>query len=311
MTKPPDVGMSRFDLRRVDLNLLVSLHYLLQECQVTAAAERMSVSQPSMSASLARLRRLLDDPLMVRAGRRLVLTPYAEGLRDQVAAVLREIEFTLSTRPVFDPTSESRQFVIAATDYITLVLLKDLVSDLSMSMNIHLEVQPVMASHLDDLRNNRIDMIITPREVMGEVTDLLSATLFRDRFVGVASAQNDAIEGLTTQRFSQLPYIAYRSDGKRSNVDGQFDLLGVPRNVQMTTENFVVVPHIVTGSNFIAMVHERLWRFMPSSLNLKLFESPVALRPVTQAVYWHPRRMDDPAHRWLRERIVRMSRAQP
>jgi DNA-binding transcriptional LysR family regulator len=302
-------GRRRFDVRRVDLNLLVSLHYLLQEAQVTAAAERMSVSQPSMSASLARLRRLLDDPLLVRAGRRLVLTPYAEGLRDQVADILREIELTLSTRPTFDPATESRHFVISATDYITLVLLKSLVSELSASTKVHIEVQPVTASHLDDLRNNRIDMIITPREVLGDVPDLLSATLFRDRFVGVASRHNTSIDNLTPELFSTLPYIAYRSDGKRSNVDGQFDRLGVARNVQMTSENFVVVPLVVTSSDFIAMIHERLGRMMMESLQLRLFEPPVALRPVTQAVFWHPRRIDDPAHRWLRERIVRMGRA--
>lgn len=309
MTTSDETTRRRFDLRRVDLNLLVCLHYLLQECQVTAAAERMCISQPSMSASLGRLRRLLDDPLLVRAGRRLVLTPYAESLRDQVADILREIELTLSTRPTFDPATEARHFVVSATDYITLLLLKRLVNELASSTKVHIEVHPVTASHLDDLRNNRIDMLITPREVIGEVPDLLSATLFRDRFVGVASKNNPRIDDLTIESFSTLPYIAYRSDGKQSNVDSQLDRLGVPRNIQLTSETFVVVPLVVTGSDFIAMIHERLGELVLDALDLRLFEPPVPLLPVTQAVYWHPRRLDDPAHRWLRELIVRMGRA--
>lgn len=301
----------RFDLRSVDLNLLVSLHYLLQESQVTAAAERMYVSQPSMSASLGRLRRLLDDPLLVRAGRRLVLTPYAEGLRDEIAEILSQIEKALSTRPSFDPETAPSHFVISATDYITLLVLKQLTTELAATTQVHLEVRPVTTTHIEELRDNKVDMVITPREVLRDAQDLHSATLFRDRFVGIASRDNKAVESLTTETFSEMPYLAYRSDGTRSNVDDQLDRLGITRNVQMTSESFVVAPLMVSGSDFIAIVQERLARELLEPLQLQIFDPPVPLLPVTQAVFWHPRRVDDPAHRWLRELIIQMARGMP
>ncbi|WP_198668838.1 LysR family transcriptional regulator [Homoserinimonas sp. OAct 916] len=299
----------RVDLRRVDLNLLVSLHYLLEECQVTAAAARMSISQPSMSASLSRLRYLLDDPLMVRAGRKLVLTPLAQSLVEPVAEILRDIEQTLSARPTFDPRTDARQFIVATTDYITLVLLKKLVTELAFSTELHLEIQPVLASHVEDLRQGRIDLIIAPREVIGDLDDLVGVNLFKDRFIGMASAKNTDVDDLTVEKFSQLSYLAYRSDGARSNVDRQFDALGVALNVEMTTESFVVVPLLVAESNFISMIHERLGRVMADFVELRFFESPIPLSSITQTIYWHPRRSDDPGHRWLREKIIAEARS--
>lgn len=300
---------SRFDLRGVDLNLLVSLHHLLLAGQVTAAADGMGVSQPSMSASLARLRRLLDDPIMVRAGRRMVLTPFAEGLRGPVANIIRDIETALGTRPSFEPGGAPVHLIIAATDYITVVLLRGVLRDLGRDAHVQIEVQAVAATNLDDLRNNRIDLVVGPREVVGEVADLVGVTLFRDRFVGLADAANPEVDDLSLERFSSLPYIAYRTGGRRSAIDVQLDALDVARTVALTTESLAVVPHLVAQSESVSLVHERLARTVVTRFGLRTFVPPLPLRPVTQTVYWHPRRTDDPAHRWLREQVIATGRA--
>lgn len=300
---------SRFDLRRVDLNLLVSLHHLLEAGQVTAAAEAMAVSQPSMSASLARLRRLLNDPLMVRAGRHMVPTPFAEGIRPQIAAIISDIETALATRPSFDPGDDPVHVVIAATDYITVVLLKRILDQFDSDTDVQIEVQAVGPGHLEDLRNNRIDLVVGPREVVGEVADLVGVALFRDRFVGLADGANTEVDDITVERFSQLPYVAYRTGGRRSAIDAQLDALAVVRSVHLTTETPVVVPHVVAGSGSISLIHERLAQIVCEPLGLRTFVPPMPLTTITQTVYWHPRRADDPAHRWVREHLVRTGRS--
>lgn len=298
------------DLRRVDLNLLVSLHYLLQERQVTAAAARMSVSQPAMSASLARLRTLFGDPLLVRAGRRLVLTQFAETLVEPVSTILQQIEQTLTFRPTFDPQRDSRTFTVAATDYMTFVFLRKIVFALpSLARDVRLNVEPVLPGYSDDLRAGRLDLLILPYEVVEDVADMESAFLFSDRFIGAASQSNHEVdEGLTVEKFSTLPYLAYRVNGERSHVDMQLDDLGVHRNVEMTTESFLIPPLILTESRLISMIHERIGKLLGPMTGLKLFEPPVPLKPINQALFWHPRRTDDPGHRWLREQIIEMAK---
>lgn len=297
------------DLRRVDLNLLVSLDALLRERHVTLAAKRMSVSQPAMSSSLARLRKLLGDPLLVRAGRGLVLTSFAESLREPLTDILESIDLVLTDRPQFDPAVDQRTFTVAASDYITLVMLRDVVAQLSrIAPGVRLHVQPVLSDYVDHLRQDTIDLIVLPLEVAEDVGDMCRATLFVDRFVCAAGEDNPIdLSSITVDEFSRLPYIAYRVNGEPSNVDRQLDELGVVRSVEMTTESFLIAPFMLSGTGFIAMLHERLAQTVRDIARIVLFEPPVPLRPVTQSLFWHPRRTDDPAHRWLRDVLVSVS----
>ena len=298
------------DLRRVDLNLLVSLDALLRERHVTRAAKRMSVSQPAMSASLARLRKLLDDPLLIRAGREMVLTPFGEGLREPLSSILEDIDLTLTARPHFDPLIDQRTFTIAASDYITLVLLRHVVVELSrVASGVRLHVQPVLSNYADQLRQDTIDLIILPQEVVEDMDDMSSVTLFHDRFVCAAGVDHPRdLTGMSVELFSELPYIAYRVYGERSNIDKQLDDLGISRRVEMTTESFLIAPFMLSGTSLIAMVHETLANEVKRIANIRLYEPPVTVQPITQKLFWHPRRTKDPAHRWLREQILAVAR---
>lgn len=302
-------GRARFDVRRIDLNLLVSLHYLLEECHVTAAAERMAVSQPSMSAALGRLRRLLGDPLLVRVGRGLVLTPYAEGLRDAVGAVLQDVELVLSTRPTFDPVAESREFSVAATDYLTFILLTGLASKLGAASSTRIQVRPVDDTSVDDLRSNAVDLLLSPRESMSDVTDLVAASLFRDTFVGVRRRGEPGPAPTDSTSWAQRPFVAYRGRGASSHIERQLEEGGLVPDVRLTAPSIVAIPLMVSESDLVALVYERLATRMSALLPLEVFAPPVPVAPVTQAVYWHPRRTDDPAHRWLREQVIRYGRS--
>jgi DNA-binding transcriptional LysR family regulator len=192
---------------------------------------------------------------------------------------------------------------------MTFVFLRRVVFALpSLAKDVRLYVEPVRTGYSSDLRSGRLDLLILPHEVAEDIGGMESEDLFTDHFVGAASADNAEVDDLTVEKFSSLPYIAYRVNGGSSNVDKQLDALGVQRNVEMTTESFLVPPLILAGSRLIAMLHERTGALLAASAGLRLFEPPVELAPISQALFWHPRRTDDPAHRWLREQIVATAR---
>src|SRR5215470_9877217 len=156
-------------LAGVDLNLLVALDALLAERSVTRAAERVGLSQPGMSTTLARLRKLFGDPLLVREGLALVPTPRAESLRQPVADALSLIQHALDDRPGFDPATGHATFTVSCSDYSLLMLIGPLVRRLA--------ADPVRL-----LRDGDADLVIEPVEIMPETT-LPSLRLFADRWI--------------------------------------------------------------------------------------------------------------------------------
>lgn len=118
-----DRMVKRHRLQRLDLNLLLAFDVLIEECNVTRAAERLNVGQPAMSASLAKLRKILDDPLLVREGRQLRPTPVALELVSSVREGLDLIGGAVDSRQSFDPATGRRTFTIMASDYVLVLFL--------------------------------------------------------------------------------------------------------------------------------------------------------------------------------------------
>lgn len=293
------------DLQRVDLNLLVAFDALMAERSVTRAAERMAVGQPAMSASLARLRALFDDPLLVRDGRSLVLTPVAESLVGPVRQSLSLIESVLGQRRTFDPASEARTFSLLASDYVLVVLLRSLLSELRREApNVRINVRPISADYADQLRRGLIDLFIVPRELEQSGVPLHCEDLFTDRLVCATDVENREVgEVITREQFETLPYLAYEGGALPSSTQKQLRALGIHRPVDVTTQSFVAAPLLLRDTPFFTVVYERLGRSLAAQARIRLLEPPFDLAPVTEAMFWSPRHEDSPAHRWLRERV--------
>jgi DNA-binding transcriptional LysR family regulator len=223
------------DLRRVDLNLLLAFDVLLAERNVTRAAERLGVGQSAMSATLARLRKLLDDPVLVREGRALVATPLAESLVVPVRDALARIEGLLGDRD-FDPHRDRRTFSIVASDRTTLTFLRPLVATLPGEYpGLRLEIRAATADHVGLLERGEADLVVIPREVFPEHLRFPHEVLYQDHFVCVADAANGQVsDPVTLEQFSSLPYLATTAPGKPSLAESQLDRLGVARQAQVT-----------------------------------------------------------------------------
>jgi len=293
----------------VDLNLLVALNALLTERNVTRAAERTSVGQPAMSASLARLRAHFGDPLLVREGRALMPTPMAESLVGPVREALAAAEAVMGRSREFDPTHDRRSFTIVASDYVTLVLLRPLLELLAkQAPRVQITVTPITAGYEDQLRRGQADLLILPREVVGEPARFPHMALFTDRYVLAVDRDNPLVgDHATADELAKLTYVAYSGGPLRSVAEIQLEELDIHRRIEVSTQGFVVAPFLLRGTQLATVLHEKLAELVCEAAQLRIVEPRVALRPIHEVAYWNPRQTDDPAHRWLRERMVELA----
>jgi DNA-binding transcriptional LysR family regulator len=299
------------NLNGVDLNLLVALDALLAERNVTRAAERLSIGQPAMSAALNRLRKLFDDPLLSRSGADLVTTPLAESLTRPVQEAISAMHAVLATRGAFDPSADHRTFTVVASDYVGLVLLRSLVSRLAATApRVRLVVHPVTPDLVSDLRRDQMDLAVVPREIVPERLRLPRRELFDDRYVCAVAADNASVgDALSEEEFASHRHLA--SGGGLLPALGQRELssLGVAPFAEVSTQTSLLPPFLLAGTDLITVVLERLGQHLRDAAGIRLVEPPVPLGGITETMYWHPRRADDPSHRWLREEVQRAAEA--
>ncbi|MEW9306312.1 LysR substrate-binding domain-containing protein [Labrys neptuniae] len=294
------------NLAGIDLNLLTVLEALLAERHVSRAALRLNKSQPAVSHALARLRTLLDDPLLTRQGGSLRPTARALEIQPHLTEALDRMRHLL-TPAGFDPSRERRTFRLAMSDYGAAVLLPRLVpllraeaphSDLLVTQ----AGREAMAAQILD---GEIDLAFGVFPDLGE--QLAQALLFEDHYVCLADGSGLPPPGrLDLPSYLARPHalVALRADVE-NEIDRTLAALGHKRRICLTLPHWGVAPRLIAGTDIILTVARGI---LPPSIEaggLRLFEPPFTLPAVPFTQIWHPRRRGDPAHQWLRERIAR------
>ncbi|MDR7153902.1 DNA-binding transcriptional LysR family regulator [Sphingobium xenophagum] len=294
----------RFD--RLDLNLLVALDALLAERSVSLAADRICLSQSATSSALGRLRDYFADDLLVQKGRQMVLTARAEGLVEPVRAVLEQIRSTIAVPPPFDPATSDRTIRIMASDYITEVLLAVSMIDLQQQApGMRFEIQSLSESLLESLERGAVDLLITIDYAIS--ADHPSQILFEDDYVVVGWNGNPAMAGpMTKELYFALGHVTARFGRARVSAfeDWFVRRQKRQRRVEIVTHSFLSLPGLVIGSQRIATMHRRLATRMAAYLPLTLREVPMDIPPIREAIQWHISSNNDPAIRWVVERIM-------
>jgi DNA-binding transcriptional LysR family regulator len=293
-------------LRRVDLNLLLPLQALLTQRHVTRAADELGIGQSSMSANLARLRRLFGDPLLVRNGRVLELTPLGQALVEPLRTALVGVEQLLATSPDFDPAVDQRRFTLVASDYVTLVLLRPLIQQLFREAPVVVvNTVPVNGTAALALDNAQVDLVIMPRELtLHGMGGFPHRQLWTDRYVPAVWSQNhDVGTVLDRQAMERLPYVRYNGMGGESFIDIQLTARGIAPRVAIATQNFTLVPTLLPGTSLFGFVHERLIQASHLRRELRVLDTEIEFSPISETMYWHPVFHRDAAHHWLRERV--------
>lgn len=286
------------DLRGVDLNLLVVLDAVLSERSLTRAAEVLGTSQPTVSGAVAKLRTMLDDPLLVRSGRLSELTPRAAALQPVVRTALDEIDRTLHLRPLFEPLTSTRHFRVSASDYALSVMTAPLLAVLEEAAPlVSIDFSPLSNVGPVDLLRDDVVVASAARGVPGK-----HLSLFSDAIVCIVRQGHPALAdgALSLESLSSLPYVQVAfGDGIVMYADETLAEAGVAPRIARTVPGFLPVPFTVAGSDMFGFVPERVADRYAGALGLQVARTPVTPPVLVEAAFWHPSRNDDPALRWL------------
>lgn len=288
----------------IDLNLLAVLGALLEHRNVTRAGERLSLSQPTMSGALARLRQHFGDELLVRSGREYQLTSMASGLLPAVREALAQVESTLSLPAEFDPSTSLRRFSMAISSQSILALSGMLHRVHELAPRVGIDTWPASATFPESGHSMLgYDVIIAPE---GFHADGEPEVLLRDRIVYVADPANsrlrDGRDRFTAEDLAALPHAALRLP-PGDQVAAALGRLGVTPRVVATTAAWLPLPFLVAGSDLVAAVPELLARRTGAAAGVTIVDPPFGDIELVEAAWWAPVHTADPALAWLRGTI--------
>jgi LysR family nod box-dependent transcriptional activator len=295
-------------LSKFDLNLLRILSAVLRERSVTRAAQRLHVTQQAVSNSLRRLREHFDDPLLVRVGRHMELSPLARALDRPLSEALVNLEAIVRLRPEFDPTTAARTFRIAMPHYAAFFLLPPVLRRLAVEAPlIVLETGEGGSAPGLALDRGDLDLVIIDGSTGLAENDpardrLCRELLLSDDFVCVADKDHpDILGALGADLYAQLPHCLTRFAAQsRTPVERAWRVLGIQPHVAATAPGFVVSLFTVPGTGLVGTVPRKLAALHAQTLGLTIHECPIAIDPIEEHLLWHPRSNDDPAHSYLR-----------
>jgi LysR family transcriptional regulator, nod-box dependent transcriptional activator len=299
------------DLHGFDLNLLVALDALLRERSVTNAGRRVHLSQSAMSGALARLRHAFNDELLVSGRGGMTLTPLGESLLEPVASILRQTQETLSARVRFDPATSQRAFTIAASDYATTVLLDDALRDLSaQAPHVTVVIAP-LRDRMEEAEDPDIDLYILPQAIIPQARP--HELLFYDTFTCLVWREHPEVgDRLTLDQFTSLGHVVVSfSEDHKASDDRLVPWVALERRAEVVVPNFHALPGLVIGTKRIATIQLRLAKKLTTSYPVRIVGAPVPMPRLDEAMMWHPRFEQDPAHVWLRALLKRTASEMP
>ncbi|MGK5637668.1 LysR family transcriptional regulator [Streptomyces sp. URMC 126] len=290
---------------KLDLNLLVALDALLEECSVTGAAARLAVSEPAMSRTLGRIRKVVGDPVLVRAGHTMQPTPRAVAMRTEVRALVRRAHAVLAPTGEIDLGSLTRTFTISANDAMVTSVGDHLLT------RVEREAPGVTLCFLAEppgdhtgLRDGSIDLQMG---VLGPLApEVRSEPLIDDHTVMVMRPDHPLAEGeLTAERVAGARHIVTSRRGRPSGpLDDALAALRLSRRAAVVAPTFAATLLMLANRHdVVGLFPWRQYRVNVRTLGLITRELPVPLPPLPLSLAWHPRDDSDPAHRWLRSRI--------
>lgn len=293
-------------LRNVDLNLLQVLYVLLEEKSVSKAAQRCHLSQPAMSHALGRIRDLLRDPILVRSGRNMVLTPQAENLRKPLQKFLADAEALVTPQQPFNPKTAQHHFIVSADDYTAALIAGAVMPHLEASgPGITVEVRhlkqraPIteLAEGFEDCAI-RVDPVVAP--------GIYQKKMLREGFICLLR-EGHPLEGrkLTKAAYLSLPHILVSPYGGTTGVvDQALDPLGDQRKVKVVVPSFALAPLLVASHDWVATVPKRLGLLWARYLPIRSYEPPLALPSFDVSLVWHERTHKSLAHKWFRDLLI-------
>lgn len=293
-------------LSGLDLNLVLSLRALLEERNVTRAGQRIGLSQPAMSAALARLRRHFDDELLSRVGGQYELTALGRALLDRTATACDLLERVFSSRAEFVPGSEEHEFTLLSSDYAVAVFGAELARTVhaeAPGVRLRFQRPPTDVTEETATLLSTADGLLMPH---GVISGFPAVELFTDGWAFLVAETNDEVgDRLTMDDLARLPWVTYQRTYD-APAARQLSMLGIEPRVEVSVDSFQVLPFLVAGTRRIALVQQRLAEQLRGVAAVRVMAAPYEVVPLQEALWWHPVHTHDAAHMWLRDTAARV-----
>lgn len=297
------------NLRDIDMNLLVIFHQLLLDRSVSAAADKLDLTQPAVSNALKRLRTLLKDELFTRTSRGMEPTPFAMQLSEPVGYALNAIQSALSQRSDFDPLTSTRTFTLAMSDIGEVYFMPPLMEALArLAPHIRLStLRPHSGSLKEDMEAGSVDLALglLPNLQAG----FFQRRLFRHPYVCLFRQGHPMArkKKMSLKDFCACQHVGIASPNTgHSEVDLWLERLGIQRDIRLVVPHFIAVGHVLQTTDLVATVPERFAARQHKPLGLMSSPHPAALPEIAINLFWHARFNRDPAIMWMRQLIFDM-----
>ncbi|MFK8050464.1 MAG: LysR family transcriptional regulator [Halioglobus sp.] len=292
--------------KTLDLNLLVALDALLDEQSVTRAAERVHVSQPAMSAALARLREHLNEPLFVQHGKTMIPTAAALRMKEPLKELLQSIDILVTQGSHFDPATSHRRFRIATSDYLLAVLFPALIHRLDREApGIGMDcIQPSELTHAL-LDQGALDLFIGPEELVSpeHPTELL----IKEKYVVVGWSKNPVFKqgSISAEDFYEAGHVVVEigRQARTSFAEAHLQQSNRKRRIDMRVSSFLIAPEMVVNTMKLTVMHERLAKMFANRLEIAISALPFEFPVMREMIQYQHSRQNDDGLRWLIDQL--------
>jgi len=286
----------------IDLNLLVVFQEVFQERQISSVARRLNLSQPAVSNALARLRRTFGDALFVRTAQGMQPTPLAQQLAEPVASALIHVSKALNRQEAFSPAVSERHFTIAMTDVGEVYFMPVLIEHCS-RLAPGIQISTVRAGAIDlktEMESGRVDLAIGAFDNVSSA--LYQRRLFRQNYVSMFR-QGHALSDkkVTLKEFLAARHLVVSSlESPYDRINQNLEKAGIQPNVHFRVPHFTAVPYIVSTTDLIVTVPQKLAESAAQPFNLQYIRPPLRLPSLQTNIFWHRRFNQDEGNQWLR-----------
>ncbi|QIA64613.1 LysR family transcriptional regulator [Vibrio astriarenae] len=299
---------------RVDLNLLIQLDVLLEELNVTRAANRLCLSQSAVSKNLARLRLQFDDPLFIRTPQGLSPTPRALALKPRVRQMVYQLD-QLNEPEHFEPKSSQHRFQLAAVESVYPLVLPYFMPDVfSHAPNINFSTHTWDSNTFKRILDGELDMGITGKDIdindarltMLAPSGIGEQEIYRDEQMCVVRSDHPVLkQPWTLENYLSLRHVQVRCDGNdRWLLDYRLADRGLERDIAITVPDFNSAASLCTYSDLVFTAPAHFTKMVSHQLGLKLLPLPMRFPPMAYTLFWSKERESDPAINWLKKIIV-------